>query len=214
MPRWLWVGLIGILLFAPGAWYWLWVWISDPVRTADTSVAFERLAEVPLNRADGGAVVEFTTTTPSGRIWNRITRDWGAPEFIIAAVSAGPKGDMHCLSELGVQVEATVGGQPIRLAAAERAPYGYSLRCHPAGLRFQTPPGTALRIRFQVSGKPRGMIDLIVEPYWGWNMKDRLVGLAIEEELHNVREITTAVGLAGLGLVTWASFLFSRRKTP
>ena len=210
MPKWLWVGVLGLALLAPAALYWAWIWISDPVQPADALVAFRRLAGVPLSQAESHRGAEITATIPSDASWRRIVRHWGDPGYIIGAASPGSRHYMYCLKDLSVHVQARIGDKPVDLETAEYAPYGYSLDCRPAGLRFRAPQGAVVQIRFETAGHSHQAADLVVEPYWTAGTKDRLVGISIQEDLH-VRALATALGVAGIIAISVAAFLFSHR---
>lgn len=210
MPKWLWITLIGVALLLPRALYWCSMWISDPVTTADTRTAFRRLAAVRLDAAVGSRGVDITATTPSDASWRRVVRNWGDPGYFIGVVLPRPRTYMYCLQDLGARVEARIGDQPVDLETAY-VPYGYSSDCQPAGLLFRAPPGSVVRIHVTVARLPSHAADLVVEPYWAGETKDRLVGTALDDDL---REITTALGVAGIGAILIAAFLFSRRTHP
>src|SRR5579872_3242003 len=127
MPKWLWIGLLGVALLVPAGLYWAWIWISDPVRPADALVAFDRLAALPLEQAEGNRTGEIRVTIPSNASWRRIVHHWGEPGYIIAVASPGPGHQMYCLKDLGIHAQAEIGGEPLELQTAEYAPYGYSL---------------------------------------------------------------------------------------
>jgi hypothetical protein len=187
-----------------------WLWISDPVRPADVELAFRRLATVPLRRMTTDRHAEVTVTIPNDASWRRIVRNWGAPGYFIGAVSPGPKRSMYCLTDLGVRVEARIDNQPLNLEVAD-VPYGYSINCRPAGMLFRAPPGTAVQIRLVIAGQPLQAADLVIEPYWAFGTKDRLVGIGIEQQLH-IRTFTTTLGVTGLFVLCLAVYLFSRRQ--
>lgn len=210
MPKWLWLSLVGVALLVPAALYWLWIWIADPVRSADTQTAFRRLAEVRLSEAAGDRGVEITVTIPSDASWRRVLRNWGDPSYFIGAVLPRPRTYMYCLEDLGARVEARIGDQPVDLETAY-VPYGYSSDCQPAGLSFQAPLGSVVKIHVTVARLPSQAADLVVEPYWTGGTKDRLVGTALEEDL---RKIATALGVAGIVTILIAAFLFSHRTLP
>jgi hypothetical protein len=210
MPKWLWIALLGVALLLPGALYWVWSWIGDPVRAVDTRSAFQRLAEVRLSEAVGGRGVEITATIPSDASWRRVIRNWGDPRYFIGSVLPRPRTYMYCLQDLGARVEARIGDQPVDLETAY-VPYGYSSDCQPAGLSFRAPPGSVVKIHVTVARLPSQAADLVVEPYWTGGTKDRLVGTALEEDL---REITTALGVAGIVTILIAAFLYSHPTLP
>jgi len=205
----LWVGVLGLVLLAPGALFWGWIWTSDPVRPADVRFAFRRLATVPLSQAGGTA--DTAVTIPSDPSWRRIIRNWGDPGYIVGAVSRGPNHHMYCLKDLSVRVQARAGDKPVGLEPAEYAPYGYSADCSPAGLRFRAAPGTVVTIRLAAAGRSDLAADLIVEPYWTVGTKDHLVGISIEKDLH-LRAIANALGGAGIIAISFAFLPFARRR--
>lgn len=209
MPKWLWVGALGVVLIAPAALYWAWIWISDPVRPADARAAFDRLVVVPLSAATRERGVEVTATIPNNNSWRRVVRNWGDPGYFIGAVSAGSTRYIYCLKDLGVRVEARIGSQPVDLETAD-VPYGYSVDCKPAGMLFRAPAGAAVQIRLAATGRPLQAVDLVVEPHWTTGTKDRLVGIGIEEQLH-LQTLATALGVAGTIAISIAAFLFSLR---
>ena len=205
MPKWQLFAILGLFLLIPSAMYLAY----DPVRPADLRVAFERLATVPIGQVEGNPGVDVTATIPNSAAWTRIIRHWGTPGFIVAAVSPGPKRFMYCLKDFGVHVEVRVNGQPVKLGTAEYPPYGYSSDCRPVGLWFRAPQGAVVAIRLHAEGKPLRAIDLIVEPYWSAGIKDDLVGIAIDQDLH-FRAFTVILCAAGLAALLFAAFLFWR----
>ncbi len=212
MPKWLWVGLPGVALLIPGAWYWAWIWISDPVRPSDMRAAFQRLVEVPLTQAQGDRGVVFIATIPSDASWMRVIRNWGDPGYFIGAVLRGSSHHVYCLRDLGARVEARIGDQPVALETAD-VPYGYSTDCRPAGLSFRAPSGSAVKIHVTVISLPRQAADLIVEPHWTVGTKDRLAEIGIQQQFH-LRELATALGVAGIVMVSIGAFLFLHRTLP
>ncbi len=209
MLKGLWVGLLGVVLLLPAALYWACIWISDPVRPADVRTAFQRLASVPLSQAAGDLGVEVTATIPNDASWMRIIRNWGDPGYLIGAVAPGPRHYMYCLKDLGVRVEVRIGDQLVGLETAG-VPYGYSIDCEPAGLIFRAPPGAVVKIRLAVTGQPRQAVDLVVQPYWRGEVKDHLVGVYIDEDLH-IQALVSTSGAAGILAIAFAAFLFSHR---
>ena len=209
MPKWSWLGLLGMTLFVPGALYWTWIWISGPLQLTDAIEAFRRLASVPLSSVGGGRGLEVTVAIPNDAPRRRILRSWGDPGYFIGAVSPGPRRRAFCLKDLGVEVKAGIGDQPLHLEDAD-APYGYSHDCQPEGLLFRAPPGSTVKIRFVTVGQPIQAADLIVEPHWTVGTKDRLVGINIEEQLH-LRALAAALCVCGIIIISIAAVLFRHR---
>jgi hypothetical protein len=117
---------------------------------------------------------------------------------------------MYCLKDLGVHVQARIGDQPVEIETAEYAPYGYSLDCSPAGLRFRAPQGAVVQIRFESVGHSGLTADLVVEPYWTAGTKDRLVGVSIQQDLH-ASALATVLAVVGLVIIAVAALLFLHR---
>jgi hypothetical protein len=208
MPKWLWVGLLGVALLLPAALYWGWVWIADPVRPADARRAFQRLASVPLSQAVAGLGAEIEVTIPSDASWMRVLRNWGDPGYFIGAEIRGSREFAYCLQDLEARVKARIGDTPLDLEEAY-APYGFSAGCVMPGFSFRAPPGSVVRIHVTVAKLPSQPVELIVEPHWSSGTKDHLVGLAIERQFH-VREVTIALGVAGIITILIAAYLFAR----
>jgi hypothetical protein len=209
MPKWLWFGLIGVVLLTSAAIYWCRIWISDPVRPADTREAFRRLASVPLRDAGSDRGMEVKVTIPDSTSWKRIIRHWGDPGYFIGAILPGPRRYMYCLKDLGVRAEVRLANQPVDLETAE-VPYGYSIDCEPAGIAFRAPPGAVVQVRLVVTHPPLHPVEVIIEPYWTTGTKDRIVGIAIEEQFH-VRSLAIAIGAVGIIAIFIAAFLFSHQ---
>jgi hypothetical protein len=207
--KWLWVGTLGMALLLPAVLYWGRVWISDPVRTPDAHTAFQRLASVPISQAERDAGTEITAVIPNDVSWRRIIRDWGDPGYFIGAVAPDRTDYIYCLQGLGAKVEATIGDRPLALEPAF-VPYLYSVDCPPAhaGLMFRAPPGAVVKIHVTVIGQHHQLADLVVQPYWRGEAKDRLVGVYMRDDL---QPIVNKLGLGGLITIAVAVLLFLRR---
>lgn len=164
--RWLLAATVGVGLVLPAAWYWGWIILTDPVRPADEDVAFERLAVVPISRAEDKRTATTTFVVPSGPSWERLVRNWGDPGFIIAVAPLRDSTHLYCLKDLGVAVQITVAGKPVHLDDAEYAPYGFSINCKPAGLQFKASPKTTVRLIVELSTGSYPPAEIIVVPYW------------------------------------------------
>jgi hypothetical protein len=204
----LWLGAFGLLLVSAA----LWISKSYPLHREDVSIAFARLAEVPLNQVEGQGSVDLTLSTPNNAAWTRIRDSWGDPGYIVAAVSPGSRRDMYCLQKLDLNIRVTIGAHEVSLGTAEYPPYGYSADCKPVGVQFRAPAGAMVRI--QVAGQ-RGRFncpaDLIIEPYWTVGTKDHLVGAALEQQFH-LRTVASFLALAGGATLVGALWLFVRRR--
>jgi hypothetical protein len=209
MPKWFWVGLLGAALLLPAALYWGWIWLADPVRPADERRAFQRLASVPLSQAAAGLGAEIEVTIPSDTSWLRVLRNWGDPGYFIGAETNGSRDFAYCLQDLEARVEARIGDTLLDIEKAY-APYGFSAGCEMPGFSFRAPPGSVVRIHVTVAKLPSQPVELIVRPHWTHGTKDRLVGLAIEQQFH-VCELTIALGVAGIITILIAAYLFAHR---
>ncbi len=198
------------------------------LNSRDAGAAFEPLASVPLRRLKGRGSISLKATIPSGPAWARLTRAWGDPAYVVAVAFPPPSNVLYCHTGGALVIDASANSRALPLEAAELPPYGYSSDCAPVGVRFQAPSGTTVTIR--VSERPSPPPDrgpdiepalwsgtLVVVPYWSGLVKDRLVGLALDDEL---RPISAGLILAGevvLALAACAALALwwlSRRSRP
>lgn len=112
---------------------------------------------------------------------------------------------MYCLSQLGLTASVTAKGVPVNTETANQPPYGYSanLSCTQLGVRFAALPGERLQI--VITGQPDHVIEgdrIAVVPYWAGETKDRLVGIALEEEFEGLHLKTAWRLLVTLGIAS------------
>ena len=79
------------------------------------------------------------------------------------------------------------------------------------GLSFRAVPGSTIRI--EVNAKPKLEVpdgDLTITPHWATATKDRLVGIAIEEEITPYFEFLAVCGI--VAVLFAAALVFRRRR--
>jgi hypothetical protein len=112
-----------------------------------------------------------------------------------------------------VRIEmVNTNGSAIRLQAG-RGPYGYSDYCSRSSLRFQAAGGSALALKItNVELRPVPAGNVIVVADW-WNTKDKLVGVALDEEIGFLLKWLSIAGIlfiaVGSALLIWD---FARRQ--
>ena len=182
--------VIGFLLLLPVA---LWLFGHD-LSNDDAAAALSPLARIPLDQlgSTGSAVV--VVTIPDNRQWARVRHGWGDPRYLIVAVE-NPRHDREilCLDKLGIQVTVSTKSGQIALKTARIWPYGYRGTFGESGLELEAKPGMDVTIRV---GSPQGRMpvgELVLMCYW-WDVKDKLVGIGLNEELLTVSRVTAAAG--------------------
>jgi len=192
----------GFLFLLPGA---LWL-LGHGLSSDDAAVALGPLARIPLEQLESAGSAAVVVTIPDNAQWTRIRQAWGEPEYLIA-VAENPRGEglIHCLDELGIRVTVTTKTGQVSLKIAQGWPYGYRGTCPQAGLELEPEPGTDLTIR--VSSPPRRMPagELVLVCYWQ-NVKDKLVGIGLDEDLLKMYRVTLPTSIlliiAGVTLLT------------
>lgn len=199
------IGVVGIVLLIPGAWSLIYsVYSGRVINSEDASVALTPVLSVPLKSIL--RVLDSKLVIPDTTQWRRIRRDWGEPEFVIAAI-APDRQVAYCLGTLDINVVVNQQGKPVPLTFAG-APYGYSSDCLRSAFRFQAAPGTELEMRiYKFSESPTG--NLIVVADWRYT-KDKLVGVQLDAELQPRIKSMSVVGLV---LVAIAGYLLRRRAS-
>ena len=180
MKRWpICLVVLGGVILIPGG-----VWFSTSrarLTKNDDAIALQPLIRIPLASLHEQPLTAMLTI-PNSALWARIRRVWGEPEFVISANE--PTGwTMMCLSSMPVRIEVVnTNGIAIRLQAGP-GPYGYSDYCSGSSLRFQAAGGSVLTLKItKVEVRPVPAGDVIVVADW-WNTKDKLVGVALDEEI-------------------------------
>ena len=174
------IGVIGVLLVIPGAWFF--PHYVRGVKSQDAVVALKPLVTIPLNGI--WSVRDFQFRIPDTPQWKRIRRDWGDPDWIIAAASP-EKYFAYCLPSLGLTIRVTNHGSPVPLAASH-PPYTYSSDCAASSITFKAAQGTELTVSIiRSSERPLPSGEVIVVGGWIYT-KDKLVGIALNEEVRPI----------------------------
>jgi len=193
-------GLTGSLLFVFGTALILpqiWSSTKTSLRPDDATVAFTPVYRSGLENLDSGTT--FSVMIPNNEAWRRIRRVWTDPGYVIAPVSPDLR-TIYCLDTWGIEVQPTVNGQPLLTQIADSPPYGFSASCSPIGVKFNATPGSRVEIRiYKRMRRVASPGDLLVTSYWKEGTKDRLVGIALDQELRIPFLLMAAVGILCLG---------------
>jgi len=195
------LGLLGLLALAAGSFVALTR--TQHLSQADATVALASLADVNLDRIAATDSLAVSLVIPDTPEWARIRRKWGAPDFLIAAVSP-VKSFCYCLPKLPMTITVADNADQIPRQPAG-PPYAYSSNCPASTLKFNAAPGTKLTISVARNGtEPVPPGDLIIVGSW-WNTKDKLVGIALDEEFRNFANFGIVSGsvLLVAGWLTW-----------
>ena len=197
------VGLLGLLTLAAGG--FLTSKRLQDLSQADASAALANLADVQLDRIAAADPLAISLIIPDTPQWVRIRRKWGEPDFLIAALSP-VKSFCYCLAKLPVTITvADIAGQIPRQPAGPS--YAYSADCPTSTLKFEAAPGTKLTVSVAKNGtQPLPPGDLIIVGSW-WNTKDKLVGIALDEEL---RKVANSAIVSGSVLLLAGWFIWRR----
>lgn len=186
----LWLVGASAILLLPGL---LWMATSEArLKHDDANAALQPLFRIPLNRISEGRLSE-RLTIPDSRQWTRMRKVWGEPEFVISAVDQ--TGRTLICPFIPVQVNLTDPSGSIIRFRRGGPPHGYSASCSESSLRFQATPGDTMTLGITTDREralPGGY--LIVVPDW-WNTKDKLVGLALDDEIEFLVRWTSLVGI-------------------
>jgi hypothetical protein len=195
------VGVLGLLALAAGS--YLAFPRTQNLSQADAAAALANIADVKLDHIAATDSLAIPVVIPDTPQWVRIRRNWGEPDFVIAAVS--PDNSCYCLPKLRLTITVADNGEQIPQQPAG-PPYGHSSDCSTSTLKFNAAPGTTLTVSVVKNGTgslPQG--ELIIVGSW-WNTKDKLVGIALDQELGSVPTIAIISGLVLIlfaGLLTW-----------
>jgi hypothetical protein len=198
------VGLVGLLTLAAGG-FLAFTRLQD-LSQADASAALANLADVQLDRIAATDPPAISVVIPKTPQWARIRRKWGEPDFLIAAVSP-VKSFCYCIAKLPMRVTVADNADQIPRQPAG-PPYAYSADCPASTLKFSAAPGTNVIVSVAKNGtQPLPAGDLIIVGSW-WNTKDKLVGIAVDEELRNIANsgIVSGSVLLLAGWFIWRRF--------
>lgn len=198
---------LGVLLLLP----LVWMKHVSPLRPDEEGKALEPIAKIAMKRIREERSLEVSLKIPDDPVWKRIRKAWGNPGYIIAFVAPSSRMFLRCFDRQSFGVRVTEQGRPIPLAWIAWFPYGYSANCQPEGLSFRAAPGSVLRI--EVNARPNLEVpdgELIITPHWAVATKDRLVGIAIEEEITPYFDFLAVCGIVAILLA--AVLMFQRRR--
>src|SRR5690348_5254543 len=85
-----------------------WLWPRPTLRATDPQVAFGTMKRVPLEATRSGRPLDIDLTVPDNPAWARISKEWGDPGYLIAAV-ASARNYVYCFDKIGLKARATVG---------------------------------------------------------------------------------------------------------
>ena len=198
---------VGFLSFVPGV-FWL---CGHGLSQDDAKAALGPLVEIPLDQLKNSGSAAVIVTIPNNAQWTRIRRAWGDPAYLIAAIEhPETSGLVHCLDQLEIRVQATNQSGLIPLKTSKGCcPYGLSSACPDSGLEFRATPGSDLTLHATSTAHSMPAGELIVLCYWKNNVKDKLVGISLDEDLRRISEIATPIGF--VLILSGVSVLVRRR---
>jgi hypothetical protein len=202
-PRLL-IGVVGLALLLPMAYVTLQEFFV--LRRSDVLEAVEPLVAVPLVGISVGSFVSREVTVPSGCWWERMTRNYGEPKLLIAAVNVGSHEDgrgrrVYRPDEVDLDVAVSRGGSPVPIARTTDAPYGYSSDESSAAWVFQTSKGEVLTVTLarQASKAQLPPGEIVIVPNWPrGEIAGALDGFAF---VRGIRWILIAFALSGAVLL-------------
>jgi hypothetical protein len=184
--------VVGFLFLSAGA----FLFLTGDLNSDDEMTALSPLARIPLDQLANSGSAAVIVTVPHNAQWARIRRQWGDPSYFVGAMKYPETGgQIHCLDELGISVEVRAKTGIISLKVAKHYPYPYWARCPGPGFEFCASPGTELTIRAGSPRHPMPAGDLIVLCNWE-NLKDKMVGVMLTEDLRKIAGYPVGVGLA------------------
>jgi hypothetical protein len=197
MKRWA-IGLLvlgGGMLIPGGVWF-----CTSRLRLTnnDDAIALQPLIRIPFASLHDQPLTAMLAI-PNSAQWARIRRIWGEPELVISA--SYPTGrTLMCLPSLPLRIAvADANGTAIRLQSGP-SPYGFSDSCSGSSLRFQTKGGSVLTLTItKVDSRPVPAGDVIVVADW-WNTKDKLVGVALDEQIGGLLKRLSMAGILFIAL--------------
>jgi hypothetical protein len=173
----------------------------------EVEVAQTPIATIPFDQVGTQRSTSATVIIPKSAQWRRIRRDWGEPDFVVAAVSSERVLWAYCLADLGMRIEVDRQGRPIPVEVSAPG-YGYSTNCERSSLRFGAAPGDELQVLISRSGqRPLPAGKLIVVGKWFYE-NDKIVGDELDAWL---RPFLAGASILGLSLVALAAY-FHRQQ--
>ena len=200
----LWLAAIGLVLFGLA----LFLYSPGSLDSDDVQVTLNELVRIPLDQLAKAGSAAVVVTVPDSAQWRRILQSWGDDGYLIFAASHRSQALLYCFDKLGIRVEVTSAGRSVSLESTQRSPYDYSTECPPRSWKFRPKPGEELLIHAEVvPGHPLPVGELVVARDWD-NLKDKLVGVSLNQDL---RPISRNLFVAGLVLLAGATLLWLRR---
>lgn len=205
---------LGLLATISGCAY-LVISVGTDLPAGDEAAALAPLAAMPLEAIEARPFQVLGVAVPATAQWRRIRRAWGEPELVVSAVWFGT-GTAYCLAELGLAIEARRGEKAVALAPSGPR-YGYSTRYRPGcgggSLRVRNEAGANLLLTITRTAQgPLPPGELVVECDWP-NLKDKLVGASINEQLHPYAERAMIGGIVLMAVAAWV-WRVARRGPP
>ena len=195
------LGVVGLLLLVPGV---LFV-TNTGLNSEDAGVALTPLTSIPLDRI--GTFHRTTVLIPDTPQWKRIRREWGEPEWIIAAVSHEEL-STYCFRDLALTIRVTQREKPVPVEISY-SPYEYGSGCVDGSFKFRATPGTDLSVSvLKADGRTLPSGELIIVGGWA-NTKDKLVGISLDRELRGFVAVTSILGFILIGS---AGYVWKRRR--
>jgi hypothetical protein len=143
------VAAVGFLLSCGGV--ILLISTLSGLNPEDEATALAPIASGSLGAIAGQEMTVMKVVVPDTAEWQRIRRRWGAPEYLLSAVSSGRR-DAYCLPDLKIGINVSQNGNPVQTQTSGAA-YGYSANCSGGSLRFQAIPGTELHVAIASMGQ-------------------------------------------------------------
>jgi len=193
--------IVGVILALPAA------YVAQEeifvLRRADVIRALEPLAVISLAKIQAESRISREISVPSDRSWSRLTKRFGNPKFLIAAVNVPIGADGHDRrvyrsDEVAINLKVLRVGSPVNLESTMDAPYGYSSESASKGLLFAASPGEHLSLAAEslTSGQPPPG-DLVVVADWPrGDIVDALDAFSIVDTLRWLLLTSCAIGVA------------------
>jgi hypothetical protein len=199
---------VGLLLLLPGA---VGLFDTDRLSSDEAVAALSPLARIPLDQLESAGSAAVVVTIPDNPQWKRIRRIWGDPDYLVAAVEYPQSARIiHCLDELEIHVDVIVKGVHVPLKPAQGWPYGYSGTSPPSGLELRAAPASDITIRATSPRHHMPIGELVLMCFWKNYVKDKLVGIYLDEDLLKISRITAPTGML---LIISGVVLLTRRRT-
>jgi hypothetical protein len=150
---------------------------------ADVRTATVPLKTVSLQESSKNGSAVFSVRIPNDKSWQRIRAAWGDPGYLLSVVAPGRR-TLLCFDKYNLDVRVSGDSGIIHSEPANSPLYGYSLDCVSVGVKFNASPGDLVELRVVFPGSLSKIPgNLMLCAYWGPEVKDRLVGLSIDQEL-------------------------------